>query len=189
MRCVLFTQQLHPSTNWKVPASLPGFASLRSGGALQRRWVSDRSCANGHRKANGTLYIGQHQYRRSAGQRGAFLCGATASKTLSWSVKQVRLCPLFGQSFFYYWFFFFLLAWYFCLWPWLTALFCFPSSSQTAASYIIRNPQPRRSSQSQPVRGRDEEQDDIVSADVEEVECITRHDLRAAMYFLYCILG
>lgn len=46
-------------------------------------------------------------------------------------------------------------------------LFC--SSSQTAASYIIRNPQPRRSSQSQPVRGRDEEQDDIVSADVEEV--------------------
>lgn len=43
------------------------------------------------------------------------------------------------------------------------------SSSQTAASYIIRNPQPRRSSQSQPVRGRDEEQDDIVSADVEEV--------------------
>lgn len=44
-----------------------------------------------------------------------------------------------------------------------------PSSSQTAASYIIRNPQPRRSSQSQPVRGRDEEHDDIVSADVEEV--------------------
>lgn len=44
-----------------------------------------------------------------------------------------------------------------------------PSSSQTTASYIIRNPQPRRSSQSQPVRGRDEEQDDIVSADVEEV--------------------
>ena len=47
--------------------------------------------------------------------------------------------------------------------------FIFSSSSQTAASYIIRNPQPRRSSQSQPVRGRDEEQDDIVSADVEEV--------------------
>lgn len=45
------------------------------------------------------------------------------------------------------------------------------SSNQTAASYIIRNPQPRRSSQSQPVRGRDEEQDDIVSADVEEVGC------------------
>ncbi|XP_010772549.1 E3 ubiquitin-protein ligase UBR5-like, partial [Notothenia coriiceps] len=45
-------------------------------------------------------------------------------------------------------------------------------SSQTAASYIIRNPQPRRSSQSQPVRGRDEEQDDIVSADVEEVEVV-----------------
>lgn len=45
----------------------------------------------------------------------------------------------------------------------------FCSSSQTAASYIIRNPQPRHSSQSQPVRGRDEEQDDIVSADVEEV--------------------
>uniref|UniRef100_A0A7N8XQ82 HECT-type E3 ubiquitin transferase n=1 Tax=Mastacembelus armatus TaxID=205130 RepID=A0A7N8XQ82_9TELE len=46
------------------------------------------------------------------------------------------------------------------------------SSSQTTASYIIRNPQPRRSSQSQPVRGRDEEQDDIVSADVEEVEVV-----------------
>uniref|UniRef100_H3D6Z1 E3 ubiquitin-protein ligase UBR5 n=1 Tax=Tetraodon nigroviridis TaxID=99883 RepID=H3D6Z1_TETNG len=46
------------------------------------------------------------------------------------------------------------------------------SSSQTAASYIIRNPQPRHSSQSQPVRGRDEEQDDIVSADVEEVEVV-----------------
>lgn len=58
---------------------------------------------------------------------------------------------------------------YFCLLLWLMCLFCFPSSSQTAASYIIRNPQPRRSSQSQPVRGRDEEQDDIVSADVEEV--------------------
>lgn len=43
------------------------------------------------------------------------------------------------------------------------------SSSQSASSYIIRNPQPRRSSQSQPVRGRDEEQDEIVSADVEEV--------------------
>lgn len=62
-------------------------------------------------------------------------------------------------------------------------LFCFPSSSQTAASYIIRNPQPRRSSQSQPVRGRDEEQDDIVSADVEEVGHITRNDLRAVMHF------
>lgn len=62
-------------------------------------------------------------------------------------------------------------------------LFCFPSSSQTAASYIIRNPQPRRSSQSQPVRGRDEEQDDIVSADVEEVGRITRPDLRAGMFF------
>ena len=48
------------------------------------------------------------------------------------------------------------------------------SSSQTASSYIIRNPQPRRSSQSQPVRGRDEEQDDIVSADVEEVKSLTR---------------
>uniref|UniRef100_A0A8C7NHQ0 E3 ubiquitin-protein ligase UBR5 n=1 Tax=Oncorhynchus mykiss TaxID=8022 RepID=A0A8C7NHQ0_ONCMY len=46
------------------------------------------------------------------------------------------------------------------------------SSNQTASSYIIRNPQPRRSSQSQPVRGRDEEQDDIVSADVEEVEVV-----------------
>uniref|UniRef100_A0A4W5PTR5 E3 ubiquitin-protein ligase UBR5 n=1 Tax=Hucho hucho TaxID=62062 RepID=A0A4W5PTR5_9TELE len=47
------------------------------------------------------------------------------------------------------------------------------NSSQTASSYIIRNPQPRRSSQSQPVRGgRDEEQDDIVSADVEEVEVV-----------------
>lgn len=48
-------------------------------------------------------------------------------------------------------------------------MFFLCSSSQTAASYIIRTPQPRRSSQSQPVRGRDEEQDDIVSADVEEV--------------------
>ncbi|KAL4629964.1 E3 ubiquitin-protein ligase UBR5 isoform X5 [Arapaima gigas] len=46
------------------------------------------------------------------------------------------------------------------------------SSSQTASSYIMRNPQPRRSSQSQPVRGRDEEQDEIVSADVEEVEVV-----------------
>lgn len=52
------------------------------------------------------------------------------------------------------------------------------SSSQTAASYIIRNPQPRRSSQSQPVRGRDEEQDDIVSADVEEVGCLIIKSLR-----------
>jgi len=47
------------------------------------------------------------------------------------------------------------------------------SSSQSASSYIIRNPQPRRSSQSQTARGRDEEQDDIVSADVEEVRCPT----------------
>lgn len=47
-------------------------------------------------------------------------------------------------------------------------LFCC-SSSQSQSSYIIRNPQQRRISQSQPVRGRDEEQDDIVSADVEEV--------------------
>ncbi|XP_063054959.1 E3 ubiquitin-protein ligase UBR5 isoform X6 [Engraulis encrasicolus] len=46
------------------------------------------------------------------------------------------------------------------------------NSSQAASSYIIRTPQPHRSSQSQPVRGRDEEQDDIVSADVEEVEVV-----------------
>lgn len=46
------------------------------------------------------------------------------------------------------------------------------SSSQSQSSYIIRNPQQRRISQSQPVRGRDEEQDDIVSADVEEVSFI-----------------
>lgn len=46
------------------------------------------------------------------------------------------------------------------------------SSSQSQSSYIIRNPQQRRISQSQPVRGRDEEQDDIVSADVEEVVVI-----------------
>ncbi|MXQ94451.1 hypothetical protein E5288_WYG022440 [Bos mutus] len=46
------------------------------------------------------------------------------------------------------------------------------SSSQSQSSYIIRNPQQRRISQSQPVRGRDEEQDDIVSADVEEVVLI-----------------
>uniref|UniRef100_A0A673GP20 E3 ubiquitin-protein ligase UBR5 n=1 Tax=Sinocyclocheilus rhinocerous TaxID=307959 RepID=A0A673GP20_9TELE len=46
------------------------------------------------------------------------------------------------------------------------------SSSQSASSYIIRNPQPRRSSQSQTARGHDEEQDDIVSADVEEVEVV-----------------
>ncbi|XP_075562225.1 E3 ubiquitin-protein ligase UBR5 isoform X8 [Pelecanus crispus] len=46
------------------------------------------------------------------------------------------------------------------------------SSSQSQSSYIIRNPQQRRISQSQPVRGRDEEQDDIVSADVEEVEVV-----------------
>uniref|UniRef100_A0A8C0XGE5 E3 ubiquitin-protein ligase UBR5 n=1 Tax=Castor canadensis TaxID=51338 RepID=A0A8C0XGE5_CASCN len=45
-------------------------------------------------------------------------------------------------------------------------------SSQSPSSYIIRNPQQRRISQSQPVRGRDEEQDDIVSADVEEVEVV-----------------
>ena len=49
------------------------------------------------------------------------------------------------------------------------------SSSQTASSYIIRNPQPRRSSQSQPARGRDEEQDDIVSADVEEVSNLSQN--------------
>ncbi|XP_073728724.1 E3 ubiquitin-protein ligase UBR5 isoform X8 [Misgurnus anguillicaudatus] len=46
------------------------------------------------------------------------------------------------------------------------------SSSASVSSYIIRNPQPRRSSQSQTARGRDEEQDDIVSADVEEVEVV-----------------
>uniref|UniRef100_A0A8B9JAN1 E3 ubiquitin-protein ligase UBR5 n=1 Tax=Astyanax mexicanus TaxID=7994 RepID=A0A8B9JAN1_ASTMX len=46
------------------------------------------------------------------------------------------------------------------------------NSGQSASSYIIRNPQPRRSSQSQTARGRDEEQDDIVSADVEEVEVV-----------------
>ncbi|PIO33199.1 hypothetical protein AB205_0175380 [Aquarana catesbeiana] len=46
------------------------------------------------------------------------------------------------------------------------------SSSQSQSSYIIRNPQQRRISQSQPVRSRDEEQDDIVSADVEEVEVV-----------------
>lgn len=46
------------------------------------------------------------------------------------------------------------------------------SSSQSQSAYIIRNPQQRRISQSQPVRGRDEEQDDIVSADVEEVEVV-----------------
>lgn len=50
-----------------------------------------------------------------------------------------------------------------------SALSLFCSSSQSQSSYIIRNPQQRRISQSQPVRGRDEEQDDIVSADVEEV--------------------
>lgn len=53
--------------------------------------------------------------------------------------------------------------------------YVFLSSSQSQSSYIIRNPQQRRISQSQPVRGRDEEQDDIVSADVEEVS------------FLFCI--
>ncbi|KAJ8353856.1 hypothetical protein SKAU_G00214230 [Synaphobranchus kaupii] len=46
------------------------------------------------------------------------------------------------------------------------------SSSQSTFSYIMRNPPPRHSSQSQPARGRDEEQDDIVSADVEEVEVV-----------------
>ncbi|XP_063307259.1 E3 ubiquitin-protein ligase UBR5 isoform X4 [Pelobates fuscus] len=46
------------------------------------------------------------------------------------------------------------------------------SSNPSQSSYIIRNPQQRRISQSQPVRGRDEEQDDIVSADVEEVEVV-----------------
>ncbi|XP_039593138.1 E3 ubiquitin-protein ligase UBR5 isoform X3 [Polypterus senegalus] len=46
------------------------------------------------------------------------------------------------------------------------------NTSQSQSSYIIRNPQQRRISQSQPVRGRDEEQDDIVSADVEEVEVV-----------------
>ncbi|XP_069477553.1 E3 ubiquitin-protein ligase UBR5 isoform X1 [Ambystoma mexicanum] len=46
------------------------------------------------------------------------------------------------------------------------------SSSQSQSSYLIRNPQQRRISQSQPARGRDEEQDDIVSADVEEVEVV-----------------
>lgn len=51
----------------------------------------------------------------------------------------------------------------------LKVFFLFCSSSQSQSSYIIRNPQQRRISQSQPVRGRDEEQDDIVSADVEEV--------------------
>lgn len=62
--------------------------------------------------------------------------------------------------------------------------FFFSSSSQTAASYIIRNPQPRRSSQSQPVRGRDEEQDDIVSADVEEVGSLVRNNIQATMHFV-----
>ncbi|XP_072562057.1 E3 ubiquitin-protein ligase UBR5 isoform X7 [Paramormyrops kingsleyae] len=46
------------------------------------------------------------------------------------------------------------------------------SSGQPASSYMIRNPQPRRSSQSQPARGREEEHDDMVSADVEEVEVV-----------------
>ncbi|MGH0149004.1 UNVERIFIED_CONTAM: hypothetical protein FKN15_044615 [Acipenser sinensis] len=45
-------------------------------------------------------------------------------------------------------------------------------SSLSQSSYIIRNPQQRHISQSQPVRGRDEERDDIVSADVEEVEVV-----------------
>lgn len=60
----------------------------------------------------------------------------------------------------------------------MTSCGLFSSSSQTAASYIIRNPQPRRSSQSQPARGRDEEQDDIVSADVEEVGSLIIKSLR-----------
>uniref|UniRef100_A0A671LBJ5 E3 ubiquitin-protein ligase UBR5 n=1 Tax=Sinocyclocheilus anshuiensis TaxID=1608454 RepID=A0A671LBJ5_9TELE len=51
-------------------------------------------------------------------------------------------------------------------------LFSSTKNSPSASSYIIRNPQPRRSSQSQTARGRDEEQDDIVSADVEEVEVV-----------------
>ena len=58
----------------------------------------------------------------------------------------------------------------------VTPMLCvavFLSSSQAASSYIIRTPQPHRSSQSQPARGRDEEQDDIVSADVEEVWSLT----------------
>ncbi|MBN3274321.1 UBR5 ligase, partial [Polyodon spathula] len=46
------------------------------------------------------------------------------------------------------------------------------SSSLSQSSYIIRNPQQRHISQAQPVRGRDEERDDIVSADVEEVEVV-----------------
>ncbi|KAJ8394592.1 hypothetical protein AAFF_G00043950 [Aldrovandia affinis] len=46
------------------------------------------------------------------------------------------------------------------------------SSSQSTFSYIMRSPPPRHSGQSQPARGRDEEQDDIVSADVEEVEVV-----------------
>lgn len=58
-------------------------------------------------------------------------------------------------------------------------VFIFKSSSQSQSSYIIRNPQQRRISQSQPVRGRDEEQDDIVSADVEEVSSL--------FFFLYVV--
>ena len=55
---------------------------------------------------------------------------------------------------------------------WPHKLLILHSSSQSQSSYIIWNPQQRRISQSQPVRGRDEEQDDIVSADVEEVVVI-----------------
>lgn len=57
------------------------------------------------------------------------------------------------------------------------------SSSQSQSSYIIRNPQQRRISQSQPVRGRDEEQDDIVSADVEEVIIVIVFNTQCIMYF------
>lgn len=57
------------------------------------------------------------------------------------------------------------------------------SSSQSQSSYIIRNPQQRRISQSQPVRGRDEEQDDIVSADVEEVIIVIVFNAQCCMYF------
>ncbi|MEQ2218687.1 E3 ubiquitin-protein ligase ubr5, partial [Xenoophorus captivus] len=42
------------------------------------------------------------------------------------------------------------------------------ASEKTGTGRLLMQ-KPRRSSQSQPVRGRDEEQDDIVSADVEEV--------------------
>lgn len=71
---------------------------------------------------------------------------------LVWGKKTIELCPFYKTRV-----------------NNIIVFITFCSSSQTAASYIIRNPQPRHSSQSQPVRGRDEEQDDIVSADVEEV--------------------